>query len=70
MHGGAGHGIRRDMIGPHGEKRPDDPIANAVHIARLATRETEEQYVERCNPSEGKRRCVARPKDGRSRAGR
>ena len=34
------------MIGPHGEKRPDDPIANAVHIARLATGEAEELYVE------------------------
>ena len=44
------------MIGPHGEKRPDDPNANAVHIARLATGEAEEQYVDRCEPSYGKRR--------------
>ena len=58
------------MIGPHGEKRPDDPIANAVHIARLATGEAEEQYVERCKPSEGKRPCGTRPQAGRSRAGR
>ena len=38
------------MVGPNGEKRPDDPIANAVHIARLATGEAEEQYVDRCRP--------------------
>ena len=25
------------MIGPHGEKRPGDTLANALHITRLAT---------------------------------
>ena len=33
------------MIGPRGEKRPDDPIANAVHVARLAAGEAQEVYV-------------------------
>ena len=33
------------MVGPHGEKRPGDPIANAVHVAKLATGEIEETYV-------------------------
>ena len=33
-------------IGPNGEKRPAAPEVNAVHVARLATRETEEEYVD------------------------
>lgn len=33
-------------IGPNGEKRPHGVIANAVHIARIATGEIEETYVE------------------------
>ncbi|MDD9989765.1 MAG: hypothetical protein OXQ31_26090 [Spirochaetaceae bacterium] len=33
------------MVGPNGEKRPGDPIANAVHIAKIATGEIEETYV-------------------------
>ena len=33
------------MTGPHGEKRPADPIANAVHVMRIATDEAEEEYV-------------------------
>ena len=33
------------MIGPHGEKRPADPIANAVHVMRIATGEAEEEFV-------------------------
>ena len=31
--------------GPKGEKRPTDVIANAVHIMKVATGETEEEYV-------------------------
>ena len=31
--------------GPNGEKRPADTLANALHVARLATRETEETCV-------------------------
>lgn len=33
-------------IGPHGEKRPADVIANAVHVAKVLTREREEEYVD------------------------
>ena len=33
-------------IGPHGEKRPADPVANALHVARLSTGEAEEEYVD------------------------
>lgn len=33
------------MVGPNGEKRPGDPIANAVHVAKIATGEIEETYV-------------------------
>ena len=32
-------------IGPNGEKRPADPIASAVMVARIATGEIEETYV-------------------------
>lgn len=38
-------------IGPNGEKRPADPIASAVLVARLATGEAEETYV---NPGQSK----------------
>lgn len=54
-------GTRRDMskenggirpppattVGPHGEVRPRDVIANAVHVARIATGEIEETYAPR-----------------------
>ena len=33
------------MIGPHGEKRPADPIANAVRAMEIATGLAEEEYV-------------------------
>ena len=33
-------------VGPNGEKRPHGVIANAVHMARIATGEVEETYVE------------------------
>ena len=32
------------MVGPHGEKRPADTVANALHVAKLATGEIEETY--------------------------
>ena len=32
-------------IGPNGEKRPADVIANAVRVMRVATGEAEEEYV-------------------------
>ena len=48
-------------IGPNGEKRPTNPVAAGVHIARLATGEAEEEYV---NPE---RRASGR-KGGKARA--
>ena len=33
--------------GPNGEKRPKDPIARAVHVARIATGEIEEVLPEK-----------------------
>ena len=53
------------MIGPHGEKRPDNPIANAVLVARLVTGEAEEQYVEHASRSGG-RQGQRRGSDGRT----
>ncbi len=32
-------------VGPRGEKRPRDVIANAIHVMRVATREIEDEYV-------------------------
>ena len=34
------------MIGPHGEKRPADVIENAIHVAKVLTRERDEEYVD------------------------
>ena len=34
------------MIGPNGEMRPADVIANAVLVARIATGEVEEEHVD------------------------
>lgn len=39
--------------GPKGEKRPADPVANAVHVMRVATGETEEVYVEKAKSQAG-----------------
>ena len=33
-------------IGPKGEKRPADVVANAVHVMRVATGEADETYVD------------------------
>lgn len=33
-------------IGPNGEKRPADVVANAVHIMRVATGEAADEYVD------------------------
>ena len=48
------------MIGPHGEKRPGNPIANAVHVAKLATGEAEERYVDTAKQAGGKAGGAAR----------
>lgn len=47
-------------IGPNGEKRPADPIASAVHVARLATGEVEETYVNRGQSQGGRKGGAAR----------
>ena len=41
------------MIGPNGEKRPAGVIANAVHVAKLATGEIEEEYLDPTKRSGG-----------------
>jgi len=49
------------MIGPNGEKRPSDTIANALHVAKIATGEAEEVYVDESKRPGGQ-------KGGRARA--
>ena len=49
------------MVGPSGEKRPSDTIANALHVAKIATGEAEEVYVDETKQSGGR-------KGGRMRA--
>ena len=47
-------------IGPNGEKRPADVIANAVHVMRIATGEVEETYVNAGQSKGGKKGGKAR----------
>ena len=47
-------------IGPNGEKRPADVIANAVHVARVATGEIEEEYVDTAKQRGGRKGAAAR----------
>ena len=42
------------MIGPNGEKRPADVIANAVLAAKIATGEVEEEHVDAAKRRGGK----------------
>ena len=48
--------------GPNGEKRPADVIANAVHMMRVATGETEETYVDTSKRKGGQKGGEARAK--------
>jgi len=48
------------MIGPNGEKRPNDVIANAVLAARIATGEVEEEYVDPGRQNRGRLGACAR----------
>lgn len=48
--------------GPRGEKRPADPIANAVHVARIATGETKEQRADAGKRKGGRKGGKARAK--------
>ncbi len=47
--------------GPEGEKRPADPIANAVHVMRVATGEVQEKYAS-AGQREGERKGGKRKK--------
>ena len=61
-------------IGPKGGKRPADVIANAVLVARIATGETKEQYVDlakrRNGQKGGKQRAEALSAERRSEIAR
>ena len=46
--------------GPHGEKRPADPVANALHVAKLLTGEAEETYVDPARQTGGRKGGQAR----------
>ena len=48
------------MIGPNGEKRPGNTLANALHVARIATGEAEEQFVDTAKQAGGKKGGPAR----------
>ncbi len=37
--------------GPDGQWRPEDPVSAAVMVAKIATRQIEECYCDRDNPS-------------------
>ena len=47
-------------IGPNGEKRPADVVANAVHVMRVATGEAEEAYVDTAKRKGGLKGGAAR----------
>ncbi len=47
-------------VGAHGEKRPSDTIANTVHVAKLATGEIEEEYVDERKQAGGRKGGEAR----------
>ena len=49
-------------IGPRGQKRPSDVIANAVHVMRVATGEAEEEYVNQAKSEGGRKGGKARAK--------
>ena len=46
--------------GPHGEKRPAAPMANALHVAKLLTGEAEETYVDPDRQTGGRKGGQAR----------
>ena len=48
------------MIGPNGEKRPNDVIANALLAAQIATGEAEEQYADPSRQDRGRLGACAR----------
>ena len=50
------------VVGPHGEKPPADPTANALHVAKLLTGEEEEQYIDQARQAGGRKGGQARAK--------
>lgn len=48
------------ITGPKGERRPADPIANAVHVMRVATGDAEETYVDQAKAKGGRKGAAAR----------
>ena len=60
--------------GPKGEKRPADTVANALIVAKLATGEAEEAYVDqgkrKGGQKGGKARAESMSKEERSRVAR
>ena len=53
-------------VGPKGEKRPADPIQQAVMVAKIATGEMAEEYVEA--PASKPNRAIGGKKGGKARA--
>jgi len=49
-------------VGPNGEKRPADVIANAVLSMQIATGDAEEQYVDQAKRKGGLKGGTARAK--------
>ena len=49
-------------IGLNGEERPANVVANAVHLARIATGEAEEEHVNSGKSAGGRKGGVARAK--------
>ena len=47
-------------VGPNGEKRPSNPVAAGVHIARVATGEADEQYIDQAKAAGGRKGAAAR----------
>ena len=45
------------VIGPNGEIRPSDPIANAILVAKISVGEAEEKYVDKNRLKGGKARA-------------
>ena len=52
----------KKVIGPNGEIRPADDVANAILVAKIATGEAEEQYVNK----ESTKRCGVQTRIQRS----
>ena len=47
-------------IGPKGEKRPADVVANAVHVMRVAIGEANEEYADKGKREGGRKGGAAR----------